>query len=77
MRKREREITDLEEIRSILDQCKILHLGLSDDGQPYVVPLNYGYTLENGALTFYVHGAVEGYKYEVIQKNPRISFAMA
>lgn len=76
MRKREREITDLEEIRSILDQCKILHLGLSDDGQPYVVPLNYGYTLENGALTFYVHGAVEGYKYEVIQKNPRISFAM-
>ena len=76
MRKREREITDLEEIRSILDQCKILHLGLSDEGQPYVVPLNYGYLLEGNTLTFYLHGATEGYKYEVIQKNPRVSFAM-
>ncbi len=76
MRKREREITDLQEIRSILDSCKILHLGLSDDGQPYVVPLNYGYTLENGALVFYLHGATEGYKYDVIRSNPRVSFAM-
>ena len=76
MRKREREITDTTEIRSILDNCKILHLGLSDDGQPYVVPLNYGYLLEGSTLTFYLHGALEGYKYDVIRKNPRISFAM-
>lgn len=76
MRKREREITDLEEIRSILEQCKILHLGLSDQGQPYVVPLNYGCLMEGERLTFYLHGATEGYKYEVIQKNPKVSFAM-
>ena len=36
MRKRERELTDPAEIQSILDACKILHLGLSDEGQPYV-----------------------------------------
>ncbi len=76
MRKREREVTDPAEIRSILDQCKILHLGLSDDGQPYVVPLNYGYLIEDGKLTFYLHGATEGYKYEVLKKNPKVSFAM-
>ncbi len=76
MRKREREITDLSEIRSILEQCKILHLGLSDEGQPYVVPLNYGCLMEGEKLTFYLHGATEGYKYDVIQKNPRVSFAM-
>lgn len=76
MRKREREITDVKEIRSILDSCKILHLGLSDEGQPYVVPLNYGYVLENNMLIFYLHGATEGYKYEVIRKNPKVSFAM-
>ena len=76
MRKREREVTDPEEIRSILDTCKILHLGLSDEGQPYVVPLNYGYLLENGTLIFYLHGATEGYKYDVIRKNPKVSFAM-
>lgn len=76
MRKRERELTDPAEIQSILDACKILHLGLSDEGQPYVVPLNYGYVLENGRLTFYLHGANEGYKIDVIRKNPKISFAM-
>lgn len=76
MRKREREITDIEEIRSILDACKILHLGLSDGEQPYVVPLNYGYLLEDDKLTFYLHGATEGYKYEVISRNPNVSFAM-
>ena len=76
MRKREREITDTLEIRSILDSCKILHLGLSDDGQPYVVPLNFVYILENDMLVLYLHGATEGYKYEIIRKNPKVSFAM-
>lgn len=76
MRKREREVTDPKEIRSILDTCKVLHLGLSDEGQPYVVPLNYGYVLENDTLIFYLHGATEGYKYDVIRKNPKVSFAM-
>lgn len=76
MTKREREVTDPKEIRSILDTCKVLHLGLSDEGQPYVVPLNYGYVLENDTLIFYLHGATEGYKYDVIRKNPKVSFAM-
>lgn len=76
MRKREREITDVKEIHSILDACKVLHLGLCDEGQPYVVPLNYGYLFENDTLIFYLHGAVEGYKYDVIRKNPKVSFAM-
>ena len=76
MRKREREITEPSEILAILDECKILHLGLSDGDQPYVVPLNYGYLLEDGKLTFYLHGSTEGYKYEVLQKNRKVSFAM-
>lgn len=76
MRKREYEITDEGVLREILDKSKTIHLGLSDDGQPYVVPMNYGYTLENGTLIFYLHGATEGYKYEVIRKNPKISFSI-
>ena len=70
MRRRDREVTDLNEIRHILDNGKILHLGLSDEGMPYVIPMNYGYTLENGRLIFYVHGALEGRKLDVIRKNP-------
>lgn len=76
MRRREREVTDEKTILEILDKCQVLHLGLSDEDQPYVVPMNYGYLWENGGLTFYLHGAVEGYKYEVIRKNPKVSFVM-
>lgn len=76
MRRREREVTDETMIRDVLDRAKYLHLGMSDDGQPYVVPMNYGYRLQDGVLTIYLHGAVEGYKYEVLKKNPRISFTL-
>lgn len=76
MTKREREVTDLEQIRGFLDRGKVLHLGLCDGDQPYVVPLNYGYTMEQGTLTFYMHGAVRGYKYEVMEKNPKASFSI-
>ena len=70
MRRRDREVTDLETIRAMLDAAKVLHLGLVDDGMPYVVPMNFGYTLEDGRLTFYLHGAKEGRKLDVIRKNP-------
>lgn len=76
MTRRELEVTDLGQIREILDASKILHLGLVDDGEPYVVPMNYGYTLEDGALTLYLHGALQGYKLDVIRKNPKCCFTM-
>ncbi len=76
MMRREREVTDLKEICNILDNGKVIHLALTDGDQPYVVPMNYGYTMQDGALTFYLHGALRGYKYEVIRKNPKISFSV-
>ena len=42
--RREREITDIPEILKILDKSKIVHIGLVDGDEPYVVPMNYGYT---------------------------------
>lgn len=73
MTRRELEITDRNEIRSILDTCGYLHLGLCDGDEPYVVPMNYGYELnEDGKLTFYLHGAVWGRKLDIIRKNPKI-----
>ena len=65
MTKRELEIIDTEEILDILERGQVLHLGLSDDDMPYVVPMNYGYTYENGKLVLYIHGAKTGYKYEI------------
>ena len=73
MTRRELEITDRNEIIEILDKCSYLHLGLCDGDEPYVVPMNYGYTMdENGKLNFYLHGAVWGKKLDIMRKNPKI-----
>ena len=72
MTKRELQITDENQIRAILDEAKVLHLGLCVDNEPYVVPMNYGYTMEEGRLTFYLHGALRGKKLDMIRANNRV-----
>ncbi len=74
MTRREREITDEQEIMRILDTAKVLHLGLVDGDEPYVVPMNYGYTLTDGKLTVYLHGALKGRKLDVMRANPKVFF---
>ena len=76
MTKRERQVTDLQQILKILDQGKVLHLGLAVDNEPYVVPMNYGYMMEEGKLTLYLHSAVKGKKLDMIRANPRVFFAI-
>lgn len=74
--KREREVTDVNEIKEILDKSMIVHIGMVDDGEPYIVPMNYGYTLEEGELCIYLHGATVGRKLDIIKKNPKVFFEM-
>ena len=76
MTKRELQITDEGQIRAILDTAKVLHLGLCVDNEPYVVPMNYGYTMEEGKLVIYLHSAVQGKKLNMIQANPRVFFEL-
>ena len=72
--KREQIITDPQQILDILEAGKILHLGLAVDNTPYVVPMNYGYTMEDGKLTLYLHSAVQGRKLDWIRTNPKVFF---
>ena len=76
MTKRELQITDEAQIRAILDTAKVLHLGLCVDNEPYVVPMNYGYTMENGKLVLYLHSALRGKKLDMMRANPRVFFEM-
>ena len=76
MTRREREVTDIGEIIKILDNAKVLHLGMVDGDEPYVVPMNYGYTLEDGKLTIWLHGAKRGRKLDVMRANPKVFFEM-
>lgn len=74
--KREREVTDINEIKEILDKSMIVHVGMIDGDEPYVVPMNYGYTLEDGELCIYLHGATVGRKIDIIKANPKVFFEM-
>ena len=74
--KRESRVTDPTEIIRILDTAKVLHLGLSVNDEPYVVPMNYGYTMEEGKLTLYLHSAVRGKKLDMIQANSKVFFEL-
>ena len=74
--KRECLVTDPEQVRHILDTAKVLYLGLSVNDDPYVIPMNYGYALEEGKLTLYLHSAVKGRKLDMMTANPRVSFAL-
>lgn len=76
MTRRERQITDINEIKELLDKCMILHLGVVDGDEPYVVPMNYGYTMEDDKLTIYLHGATAGKKLDLIRTNPKVFFEM-
>lgn len=76
MTRREREVTDIEEIRGILERSKIVHIGMVDSDGVYVVPMNYGYTLEDGVLTLYLHGAPRGRKIDAMRADPNVFFEM-
>lgn len=77
MTRREREISDRQEILEILDCCKFLHLGMTDGDEPYVVPMNYGYTMDaEGKLSLYIHGALKGRKLDLMRQNPKVFFEM-
>ena len=74
MTKRERQVTDPKKIMDIMDAGKVLHLGLAVNDEPYVVPMNYGYTMENEKLVLYLHSAVRGKKLDMIRANPKVFF---
>lgn len=76
MRRKDREVTDFDTMLKIVDECNILRIGLTDGEFPYIVPLNFAYTVENQQMRFYIHGAMAGRKYELMQKNQKCSFEM-
>jgi uncharacterized protein len=64
---------DEQKINRFLQEALTGFLGLADGGEPYVVPLNFVWW--NGCV--YVHGAEEGRKIDIIQRNPRVCFTVS
>jgi len=70
VRRSEHEITDRAKIDAIIRGCQVCRLGLADGGEPYVVPLCFGY--DGSAL--YFHCAAAGRKLDMLRTNSRVCF---
>lgn len=78
MRRKDREVKDIEKIADIIKKCDKLVLSLNDTslGYPYIFPVNFGYDISDGKILFYFHSALEGKKLDLMKKDDRASFEM-
>jgi nitroimidazol reductase NimA-like FMN-containing flavoprotein (pyridoxamine 5'-phosphate oxidase superfamily) len=72
LRRVDKEITSRVAVTEILERARICHIGLCENGIPYVVPMNYGY--EGNCL--YLHSAPEGRKIDIIRHNNLAAFCV-
>ena len=65
MRRKDKEIGERAMIDSVIERSKVCHLGMCDDGIPYIVPMCFGYE----GNTIFLHCAKEGRKIEFLKSN--------
>jgi len=74
MRRKDKEIIDINDKLAIIQKCKVCRIGLSENSKPYIIPLNYGYSFENNTLSLFFHSAKEGRKMDIIKTNNQACF---
>jgi len=70
VRRKEREITDPEEMQKSLKQANYVTIALCLNNEPYLVSLNHGYDQVKNCL--YFHCAPEGKKLIYSKANPKV-----
>ena len=76
MRRKDREITDFNEIINIIKKCDVCRIALNDKDFPYIVPLNFGLDIQGKEVYLYFHCAMEGKKLDLIANDNRVTFEM-
>lgn len=71
-------LTKVIEDRSLMDnlihQAQVCYVGMIDlEGNPYVLPMNFGYDGES----FYLHAGPEGLLPKILEKNPLICLTIS
>lgn len=74
MRRKDREIIEKKQIEEFIEKEQIIRVGFYDEGDVYIVPVNYGYIYNNSKYTFFFHGAKAGRKYELTKSEPKVGF---
>jgi nitroimidazol reductase NimA-like FMN-containing flavoprotein (pyridoxamine 5'-phosphate oxidase superfamily) len=69
-----KSITNMDEIRSIINKCDVCYVAMVDEGNlPYVLPFNFGFRDD----TVYIHSAREGKKIDILRKNPGVCISFS
>ncbi|MBI9035400.1 MAG: pyridoxamine 5'-phosphate oxidase family protein [Bacteroidales bacterium] len=64
-----RNIDFISEMESIIDKCEVCHLAMvSENGEPYVLPMNFAYLDQ----TIFLHSAPVGKKMGILEKNNQV-----
>lgn len=68
MRRKDKEINDINVIESIISKSKVCRIALSENNSPYIIPVCFGYKDK----ILYFHSAMEGKKIAIIKQNNNI-----
>ena len=76
MRRKDREILEVSTMHQIMGECTCCRIGFCDEGEVYIVPMNFGFSVKEGETTLYFHSANEGRKIDLIKKSKGVGFEM-
>ena len=67
IRRKEKTITDNNQMKKILQHTKYITIAMCDKNEPYLITLTHGYESEHNVI--YFHCASEGKKIDILKKN--------
>jgi len=67
IRRKEKAITDEDEMMSILESSKYVTVSMCSENEPYLVTLSHGYDRKENCIFF--HCAQEGKKIDILKEN--------
>lgn len=76
MRRKDREVSDFDEMMKIIAKCDTCRVAMFDETFPYIVPLNFGTEVVDNQLYLYFHGAKIGKKIDLMRTNKNVCFEM-
>ncbi len=72
MRRKEREVENIEEIFDILNRCDTIKIAMHNGVYPYIVPVSFGTEIVDNKFIIYFHCAQSGMKIDLLKANPNV-----
>lgn len=60
--------SDMKALKRVINNAEICRIGMVDHGQPYVIPICFGYDGKD----IYIHSSPEGKKENILLNNPKV-----